>query len=296
MHANVHYDGASGHGEIDCLVGGGTPVVVEVKSQSVTDPGRRGNRARLQRVAKDVLERSSAQTGKASDYILAGGRRFAPKQGAEARQLLHHDVSTPIQIVVSFEGIDPLALSMSALLESGMPRTVWVTDLADFLVVRDFLGDPGPFLHYAKIRSDPSRPVPYMESDGVVGYLEDRLTGESESEVLRYNSGLVNDFYTKAELGFPAEQLGLGMPQEIRLGLRVTGVRDNSILWWQVASAVLDMTPADWARWRHFHRRNRTDRLFTPPAQDVGIIVSPGVATAQIVAGGRPTLVVPLPA
>ena len=304
VHANVHYDGASGHGEIDCLVGGGTPVVVEVKSQSVTDSGRRGNRARLQRVARDVLERSSDQTRKASDYIIAGGRQFAPKEGAEARQLLHDDVCTPVQIVVSFEGIDPLALSMSALLNSEVSRTVWVTDLADFLVVRDFLGDPGPFLHYAKTRGDPSRPVPYMESDGVVGYLEDRLTGASESAVpengpeapvLRYNSGLINDYYTKAELGFPAERLGLGIPEEVRQGLKCTGVRDNSILWWQVASAILEMTPADWARWKRFHRRNRTDRLFTPPARDVAIVVSSGVAEAEVVAGSPPILALPKP-
>jgi hypothetical protein len=192
---------------------------------------------------------------------------------------------------------------MSALIESEVPRTVWVTDLADFLVVRDFLGDPGPFLHYARARSDPSRPVPYMETDAVVGYLEDRLTAPPESAVsaarpepvlLRYNSGLINDYYTKSELGFPAERLGLGIPDEIREALKVTGVRDNSILWWHVASAVLEMTPADWAKWKHFHRRNRADRLFTVPAQDVGIVLSSAAAEAEFLAGVRPTLAVPI--
>jgi len=261
-------------------------------------------------VAGEVLERSSTQTGKASDYIISGGRDFAPKQGAESRQLLNGEVATPIQIVVSFEGIDPLVLSMAAFIDSEVPRTVWVTDLADFLVVRDFLGDPAPFLHYATIRSDPSRPMPYMESDGVVGYLEDRLTGESESAVpafepegpegaslpavLRYNSGLINDYYTKAELGFPAERLGLGFPEEVRGGLRVTGVRDNSLLWWQVAAAILDMTPADWGKWKHFNRRDRTDRPFSPSSQDVGIVHSSAAAEPQIVGGERPTLVLPV--
>jgi len=273
VHANVHYDGDSGHGEIDCLVGGGTPIVVEVKSQSVTGPGRRGNRARLARIARDVLERSTDQTANASDYIAAGGRRFATREGAEATQLLHRDVITPTQIVVSFEGIDPLAISMSELIRSEVPRTVWMTDLADLLVVRDFLGDPGPFLHYARARSDPTQPVPYMESDGVVGYLEDRLRGATESAVpsigteppvLRYNSGPINDYYTKAELGFPAERLGLGIAEMVRQALKVTGVRDNSVLWWQVSSRILDMTPRDWRRrWKRFHRRNRTGRLFT---------------------------------
>lgn len=302
VHANMHYDGESGHGEIDCLVGGGTPIVVEVKSHSVTEPGRRGHRARLERVARDVLERSMDQTAKASDYIAAGGRRFAPRQGGEAAQLLHDDVITPTQMVVSFEGIDPLAISMSALIRSEVPRTVWVTDLADLLVVRDFLGEPGPFLHYAKARSDPTRPVPYMESDGVVGYLEDRLRGtaesavpsiESEPAVLRYNSGPINDYYTKAELGFAAERLGLGFPEEIRQALMVIGRRDNSILWWQVAAAILDMTPQEWARWKRFHRRNRTDRIFTPPAHLVGIVVSSEVAEPEVVSGDPPSLLMP---
>ena len=304
VHANEHYDGDEGHGEIDCLVGGGTPIVVEVKSQSVTEPGRRGHRPRLERVARDVLEQSTDQTSNAADYIDSGGRRFAPTQGAEPAQLLHDDVVAPTQVVVSFEGIDPLAISMSALIGSDVPRAAWVTDLADFLVVRDFLGDPGPFLHYAKARSDPSRAVPYMESDAVVGYLEDRLRAASESAVpalvserpvLRYNSGPINDYYTKVELGFPAERLGLGIPEEIRQALRFTGLRDNSMLWWRVASAVLDMSLQDWVRWKRFHRRNRGDRLFTPPGRDVGIVVSSEVGESEILAGDPPTLVVSVP-
>jgi hypothetical protein len=302
VHANVHYDGGGGHGEIDCLVGGGTPVVVEVKSQSVTEPGRRGSRARLERIVKELLQRSFDQTARASDYINEGGRRFAPKEGGNERQLLHDDVTDPVQIVVSFEGIDPLAISMSALTKSESRRAVWVTDLADFLLVRDLLWDPASFLHYAKTRSDPTRPVPYMETDAVAGYLEDRLAAASELEdlvpgpeapLLRYNSGLINDYYTKSEMGFPAEPPGLGIPDKVREALRVTGVRDNSTLWWQVASAVLKMAPADWTRWRRFHRRNRTDRLFTPPDKDVGIVLSSEVAEAEVVASVPPTLAMP---
>jgi hypothetical protein len=143
-----------------------------------------------------------------------------------------------------------------------------------------------------------------MESDAVVGYLEDRLTAASESAVsaadseqpvLGYNSGLINDYYTKAELGFPTERLGLGIAEEVRQGLKVTGVKNNSILWWQVASAILDMTPGDWTRWKRFHRRNRTDRVFIPPSvQHVGIVLSSAASEAQIVAGAPPVLTVPV--
>ena len=142
-----------------------------------------------------------------------------------------------------------------------------------------------------------------METDAVVGYLGDRLTAQPESAVsgigpepalLRYNSGPINDYYTKAELGFPVELPGLGIPDEIREALKVTGVGDNSTLWWQVASAILEMTPADWAKWKHFHRRNRVDRVFAPPAQAVGIVLSSAAAEAEIVAGAPPILAVPI--
>ncbi len=205
VHANQHYDGAEGHGEIDCLVAGGTPMVVEVKSQSVTDPGRKGSRARLERVSKDLLGRSFDQTRRAAEYIDNGGRTFASKEGEAGRLLLHDEVVDAVQVVVSFEGIDPLAISAAGLIESETERPVWVTDLADFLMVGDVLWDPASFLHYARKRSDPSRAVAYIESDALVAYLERRLepgpgtTSDvgANSRMLTYNSGRVNDYYTK---------------------------------------------------------------------------------------------------
>jgi hypothetical protein len=300
VHANVHYDGADGHGEVDCLVGGGTPTLIEVKSQLVTEAGRRGARSRLMRVTADILERSNDQTSRAAAYIAAGGRRFAFTEGGEQRRVLDDEVAIPVQIVVSFESIDPLAISMATLLESEEPPRMWVTDLPDFLVVRDFLGDPGPFLDYARARSDPGRPAAYMESDAVITYLEERLRSESpepddddDVPVLPYRSGPINDYYTKTELGFPAERLGLGIPDDVRQALRDAGMRDNSLTWWRVASAILDMDRSDWARWKHFHRRNRNDRLFTAPAGDVGIIISSEASVAEIVAGDPPVLKLP---
>jgi hypothetical protein len=94
-------------------------------------------------------------------------------------------------------------------------------------------------------------------------------------------------------MGFPADPPGLGIPDEVREALRATGVRDNSILWWQVASAILEMTPADWARWKHFHRRDRTGRVFRPPMDGVGILRSAEISEAAIEKGNPPTLVMP---
>jgi hypothetical protein len=139
-----------------------------------------------------------------------------------------------------------------------------------------------------------------MESDAVVSYLEERLRPESpvsgsdaDVPVLPYRSGLINDYYTKVELGFPAERLGLGIPEEIRQALKVTGLRDNTILWWQVTQAILHMAAADWGRWRHFHRRDRVNLTFAPPSQNVGIELSSEVTEPEVLAGEPPVLLVP---
>jgi len=301
VHANQHYDGAEGHGEVDCLVTGGTPVVIEVKSRSVTDQGRRGSRDHLERVAKGLLERSFDQTRRAADYIKNGGRRFSSREGREGRLVLHEKVVDPLQVVVSFEGIDLLAISVAGLIESESDPSVWLTDLADFLLVRDVLSDPASFLHYAQIRSDRSRSVPYIESDALVGYLEGRLQPTLDREpahgadapLLSFNSGRVNDYYTKMEMGFPTEMPGLGVPDEVREALKVTGLQANSTEWWETASAIMDMNHADWTRWKHFHRRDRTDRVFTSPARTVDIVLSSNATEAEIITSDRPMLVVP---
>jgi hypothetical protein len=141
-----------------------------------------------------------------------------------------------------------------------------------------------------------------LRRDAVAGYHEDRLAAASESgdlipgpeaPLLRYSSGLINDYYTKSEMGFPAEPPGLKIPDEVRAALRITGVRDNSILWWQVASGILEMRPADWARWKHFHRRDRTGRVFTAPMGDVGILRSTDAPEADVARGDPPTLALP---
>jgi len=132
VHANVHYDGASGHGEIDCLL------AAAHRSSSRSSPvrhrlWRRGTEPDLS-ASQGCPRRSSAQTGK-SATTSSRRKRLRPEE--EPRPISSCTTShTPVQIVVSFEGIDPLTISMSALI-SPSARTVWITDLADFLVVRD---------------------------------------------------------------------------------------------------------------------------------------------------------------
>jgi hypothetical protein len=288
------------HREIDCLVAGGTPMVIEVKSHSVTDPGRRGSRSRLERVAKDLLERSFDQTRRAAEYISSGGRGFASREGEDERVLLSEEIVDPVQVVISFEDIDPLAFSAADLIGSKAEHPVWVTDLADLLMVRDVLWDPASFLDYARKRGERSRVSAYVESDALVWYLEDRLeallatgaTGGAEPEVLGHRSGQVNDYYTKVELGLSTELPGLGVPDQIRQALKVTGALNNSTRWWEAASAIMALDRAEWTRWKRFHRRDRTDRVFTPQARTVAIMLSATAIEAQIESTADPTLLI----
>jgi hypothetical protein len=66
----------------------------------------------------------------------------------------------------------------------------------------------------------------------LLGYLDRRFTAPPESAVpgidlqpavLRYNSGPVNDYYTKVKMGITVELSGVGTSNEIRLALKVTG-------------------------------------------------------------------------
>ena len=78
--------------------------------------------------------------------------------------------------MVSFERIDPLVVSARKLAGERAGHPVWVTNLADFLMVRDVLGDPASFLHYAKLReqlTETERQV-YVESDALGDYLANR--------------------------------------------------------------------------------------------------------------------------
>ena len=298
VHTNQHYDGSEGHGEVDCLVGGGTPMIVEVKSQSVTERGRRGNRDRLERVADDILERAFDQCRRAADYINNGGREFAGRQSGLSERRLDSDVADPLEVVVSFERIDPLGLTASGI--TGSRRPVWVTNLADLLMVRDVLWDGASFLDYARIRAELSQSGAqiYVESDALGGYLEDRLSlvrdkvGDG-TVILGYSSGALNDYFTRAELGIESTLPGSSLPTVIRRGLLVTGIEQNSVRWWNLAINLVQQPRDTWVRWKRFVRRHGPGRVFLLPDGRAGLLVLDGAEQAKIRHVVPPVLVLP---
>ena len=175
---NQYYESSNGPGEIDCLVAGSTPIIVEVKSRALTNQGRRGLRDRIETVAEDIVGKSFQQTRRARDYIIEdGGRCFADRQGRPPNRLLNDDVTDPVEIVVTLERMDPLMTSAGKLADSDRLRSVWVTNLADFLMVRDILGDPASFLHYARTRGK-------VSELGIHVFMESDALGDVSSEPL----------------------------------------------------------------------------------------------------------------
>ena len=304
--SNQHYDSSDGHGEIDCLVAGSTPVVAEVKSRGLTEQGRRGAPRRIKSVADDVVTKSFRQTRQARTYITQeGGRCFAGRQGHDSKQVLNHDVTGCVEIVITLERMDPLVTTAGKLAGSGPMRRTWVTNLADFLMVRDILDDPASFLHYARTRctvSELSVQV-FMESDALGAYLDDRLTSliaiASESrdkhrEVqLDYWSTEINQFFTTVEVDIGLEKPDTGVPPVLLEALKACS-SGYPPAWVTTATAVMDAPFSAWGAWRNFIRRHkRGEHKFTLPCSTASLILSEQLAQPELRDETVPTLVVP---
>ena len=303
--SNQHYVGNDGPGEIDTLVTGFTPIIVEVKSRGLTEQGRRGYRRRVQSVARDVVGKSFQQTHRARHYIIEeGGRRFANRQGGPMVRRLDDEVTDPVQIVVTLERMDPLATAAGKLAGTDQSRNVWVTNLADFLMVRDILSDPVSFLYYAQTRGRTSELGIhiYTESDALGRYLDDRLTplvdrametaGENWETLLGYSGTEINQYFTMAETGTNPEKPGTGVPRVLMDALKNTASQDPPS-WAIIATAVMATPPKKWRSWRRFVRRHKGEHPFLLPCGTAALVTSPSLAAPELRIGSTPVLAVP---
>ena len=303
---NQHYDSSDGHGEIDCLVAGSTPIIAEVKSRGLTEQGRQGYPQRIRSVADDVVAKSFKQTVQARNYIMQeGGRCFAGDQRGEAKQLLNHDVTGSVEIVVTLERMDPLVTTAGKLAGTGRTRDIWVTNLTDFLMVRDILDDPASFLHYARTRCAVSKLgiQVFMESDALGAYLDDRLTflidcaTESQDEhteiQLDYWSTEINQFFTMLEIATGPEKPGTGVPPALSEALRACS-SGYPRAWVTAATAVMDAHPSVWRAWRNFIRRHKKgEHPFNLPCGTASVILSEHLAHVELRDEPTPTLAIP---
>jgi hypothetical protein len=265
VRANQHYAGAEGPGEVDVLVRGRWPLLVEAKAHSLTPSGRRGAPDRVRRVTGSVLDGALNQTRRASQYVLAGGRVFSSRQGAPARDQLPDGVTAATEILVTFERMDPLAMAGPALAGEG-GRPVWIVSAADLVLVADLLDHPAAFHHYARLRAAMTAVGlrVYMESDALGAYLSGHLPALLEQATTQtdavqqvgYFSDAINDYYTRRELGANAARPSDGVPGEVADAMSAAFARSCAD-WGRASDVVMCVDAGTWRRWRSFRRRHR---------------------------------------
>ncbi len=302
VHRGQHFVSTLGAGEIDCLVSGSRAWCIEAKSQSLTEPARRGHRPRIERTTRDVVRRAIEQTERATTYILKDGRRdFAPKQGGPTEPRLPPGVSECLETVVSLERMDPVkALGLDLTDNEG--RTTWLTGIADFLMVVDILDDPATLLDFVTQRSLAAAAgvMITMESDGLEGYLEDRLesiietastSGPEAMVMLGYGSSKVNRYFTMLEAGMDdAEKPSPRIPPVIRRALRDT--YDGSESWTRAAQVLCALAPSVWKTWRKYLRRKGYERGFLVPGGEVVLRFDTEATSTRLISGDDLSLVV----
>lgn len=298
---NQHYDGSRQHGEVDVLVAGEWPLIVEAKAHSLTLPGRRGAPQRVSHVASNVIKTALEQTARARQYIVCEhGRSFADADGVSGVELLPSNLIGVEEIVVTFERMDPLALQGADLV--GEPgRRPWTICATDLLMVVDLLGDPASFHHYARTRRMARELgiMIYVESDALGGYFIDRLSSQIQAALHRqdttvslgYTSWAINDHFNRVELGLRPDGPVDMAPRPILEALAVTFGGDTRGAWTTAADAVMSTTPDVWRRWRHFSRRHRAEGSSFALSEEVAISV--GTTALDIQPNGVVRLCVP---
>ena len=303
--AQQHYDTNDGHGAVDCLVASSTPVIVEVKSATLTEQGRRGLPLRIKTVARKGVGKAFKQTRRARSYIVEeGGRCFADRQGGQLERLLADDVGEPVEIVVTLERMDPLTMAGGELASDGRPRSVWVTSVADFLMVRDILDHPASFLHYARTRGTTSGLgiQIFMESDALGAYLISRLAplidraaeySEDDHVLgLGYVSTEINTFFLLEGADAGPEKPGVGIPEAVLEALRSTAI-GYLTPWMVVSTAVMAAPLKTWHSWRRFVRSNKGEHPFLLPCRTASLVASTSLSQPELRHGATPTLAIP---
>lgn len=284
---NHHYEGPEGHGEVDSLVAAGDmPIIVECKSGSLTPSGRRGAPGRVERVVQDVIREGLDQLRRASAYIVDGGREFAPRQGSQTADLIGERVSDVIRILVTYERMDALASEAGRLAHAQDSPGTWAVSIADFMMVSDVLTHPAEFVSYARRRCQlaESKVLPYVESDLLGAFLEDRLGAVLKTAnrpgydrvTVGYTSTAVNQYFTFREMGQDPPRPSTSVPGPILTFLTQTLEQDA---WASAACLVMDIEPNQWRTWakyarRRLNRRQDRDIEFDFPRSPLTITLS----------------------
>lgn len=257
----LYYDHEGKHGEIDALVATGTSrLVFECKAHTLTPAGRRGAPARVHRVVDDVVGAGMDQLVRARRYLATGACHFADRQGGEPEKRLPVPAREVIEVLVTFERMDPIAVTSGG---AETPARIWQVCLADLLMVGELLPAPAEFFDYAAVRASlgASGVMVYVEADALAVYLNDRFreliaASAAGNALLGYAAGPINDYYTLTPFGVDVPRPQSQVPTEVLVALdRVMTSAPES--WVRLAAAVMRQEPRVWRKWAKRARRKK---------------------------------------
>jgi hypothetical protein len=269
-------DATDGPTDVDAIVQlAGCALVVEAKAHHLTDPARRGAPARVRRQVGEMLDKALAQ-GARAERNLRSGTSFVDRKTHQPLAI-QRPITDVARIVVSFDRIDPLALTAG--LTDEQHSGAWIVSLADLQMLCDLFDDPAVLYAYIRRRIDWSRDdvgLGFMEADFAGAFLLGRLaTIERESRdepelraMLGYHAADINDYFGSGDVGLHVVKPTVAVPRLVLSALNDLFNKQTS-QWGEVACAVLAEPPATWSRFQHAWRRVRSRARGTRLASDL---------------------------
>jgi hypothetical protein len=240
-------------------------LIVECKAHTLTDAGRRGAPARLEKKFGELLTASAIQSDRCAKYLSDGDGTFRDSRGQEIKVRVAPQAALR-RMTVSFERIDPLA-SQAAVASSGEAAPCWIASLADLLMVSDVLSNPAEFFAYATVRNEHvTNPRLYSVSEpDVLGmFIVDRCKSLQSGLTLADGGEVfvgpwaqaLNTHYIRMELGLESTLPNLKLPAAVLNALQIALDRNQSG-WCNLATVVTQEDADTWRRFRSIDRKMR---------------------------------------
>lgn len=210
VRANVAYPTDDAPAEIDALVTlPASNIVLECKGGRFSPQGRRGAPLRVEKHAKELIERAADQNARAM-LALEAGSNFTSRNGVV--EVAPTPVNIPI--VVTFDRIDPFSTHLGTPSSEDRGQRSWVVALADLIMIAEVLPSPAEFFAYAALRSQmvqEGNTMVFVEADALGGWVVDRLTKTTKvtgvgiregapSQMVSATSSWMNDYFSLAAM------------------------------------------------------------------------------------------------
>lgn len=274
VHPNVAYPTDDAPAEVDALTTlPGANLVVECKGGRFSPQGRRGAPLRVEKHAKELIERAADQNARA---VLAIENNADFRRNG--RSLDFDPNGTNISIVVTFDRIDPFSTHLGTPSNNERSQRSWIVALADLIMIAEVLPTPSEFFAYAALRSGmvkDGQTMVFVEADALGAWLSDRLSkttrisgvglrDDAPIRMVSATSSWMNDYFSleaMRRLGVDEEELAAwasdaanrqaerrptpGVPEEVLSALSDL-FADGDRLWAQRSREALSVLPSEW--------------------------------------------------